>query len=68
MDEKQIEKMISMAAKKLGMTPNQLKESAMSGNVDTILAKMDSSSADKVRSVMSDKKLVDDLTNKFKNK
>ncbi|MBO5912815.1 MAG: hypothetical protein J6Q76_05015 [Clostridia bacterium] len=68
MDEKQIEKMISMAAKKLGMTPDQLKESAMSGNVDTILAKMDSSSADKVRSVMSDKKLVDDLTNKFKNK
>lgn len=68
MDEKQIEKMISMAAKKLGMTPDQLKESAMSGNVDTILSKMDSSSADKVRSVMSDKKLVDDLTNKFKNK
>ena len=68
MDEKQIEKMISMAAKKLGMTPEQLKESAMSGNVDTILAKMDSSSANKVRSVMSDKKLVDDLTNKFKNK
>ncbi len=66
MDEKQIEKMISMAAKKLGMTPEQLKESAMSGNVDGILSKMDSSSADKVRSVMSDKKLVDDLTNKFK--
>ena len=66
MDEKQIEKMISMAAKKLGMTPEQLKESAMSGNVDGILSKMDNFSADKVRSVMSDKKLVDDLANKFK--
>ena len=49
MDEKQIEKMINMAAKKLGMTPEQLKSTAMSGNVDGILEKMDKSSADKVR-------------------
>ncbi len=66
MDEKQIEKMLNMAAKKLGMTPEQLKNAATSGNVDGILSKMDKSSADKVRSMMSDKKLTDELTQKFK--
>ncbi len=66
MDEKQIEKMISVAAKKLGMTPEQLKNTAMSGDVDGILSKMDKSSADKVRSAMADKKLTDELANKLK--
>ncbi len=66
MDEKQLEKMISMAAKKLGMTPEQLKETAKSGKVDDILSRMDKSSADKVRSAMSDKKLNEELANKLK--
>ncbi len=66
MDEKQIEKMINMAAKKLGMTPEQLKNTAMSGNIDGILEKMDKSSADKVRSVMADKKLTEDIANRLK--
>lgn len=65
MDEKQIEKMLEMAAKKLGMTPEELKTSAKSGNVDGILSKMDKSSADKVRSMMADKKLTDELNKKF---
>lgn len=65
MDEKQIEKMLEMAAKKLGMTPEDLKASAKSGNVDGILSKMDKSSADKVRSMMADKKLTDELNKKF---
>lgn len=65
MDEKQIEKMLEMAAKKLGMTPEDLKASAKSGNVDVILSKMDKSSADKVRSMMADKKLTDELNKKF---
>ncbi len=65
MDEKQIEKMLEMAAKKLGMTPEDLKNSAKSGNVDGILSRMDKSSADKVRSMMADKKLTDELNKKF---
>lgn len=65
MDEKQIEKMLQMAAKKLGMTPEDLKASAKSGNVDGILSKMDKSSAEKVRSMMADKKLTDELNKKF---
>ena len=65
MDEKQIEKMIAMAAKKLGMTPEQLKETAKSGNVDGILSKMDGTSAEKVRQVMADKNLTEELKRKF---
>ncbi len=65
MDEKQIEKMLEMAAKKLGMTTDELKNSAKSGNVDGILSRMDKSSADKVRSMMADKKLTDELNKKF---
>lgn len=66
MDEKQIDKMIAMAASKLGMSPEQLKSTAMSGNVDGILSRMDKSSADKIRSAMNDKKLTDNLAQKFK--
>lgn len=65
MDEKQLEKMLEMAAKKLGMTPDELKNSAKSGNVDGILSRMDKSSADKVRSMMTDKNLTDELSKKF---
>ena len=60
MDEKQIEKMIALAAKKLDMTPEQLKETARSGNVDGILSKMDGASAEKVRQ----KSLKENLINK----
>lgn len=66
MDEKQIEKMLAVAAAKLGMSPEQLKASAMSGDVDGILSRMDKNSADKVRSAMSDKKLTEELKQKFK--
>ena len=65
MDEKQIEKLLEMAAKKLGVAPDELKNSAQSGNVDSILSRMDKSSADKVRSMMADKKLTDELNKKF---
>ena len=68
MDEKQIEKMIALAAAKLGMSPDQLKNSAKSGNVDDIISKMDQKSADKVRSLMKDKKLTEEIMEKFKDK
>jgi hypothetical protein len=66
MDEKQIEKMIAMAAAKLGMTPDELKNSAKSGNVDAIFSKMDKASVEKAKAVLKDKKLTDELAEKFK--
>lgn len=66
MDEKQIENLIKLAAQKLNMNPEELKSTAMSGNVDALLSKMDKKSADKVRSAMKDKNLTDSLAEKFK--
>ena len=66
MDEKQLEKMLNMAAAKLGMSTDELKNAAKSGNVDSILSKMDAKSAEKARSVLKDKKLTDELAEKFK--
>lgn len=63
MDEKQLEKMLSLAASKLGMTPEQLKKAATDGNTEEILSHMDKSKADKVRSVMKDKKMTDSILN-----
>ncbi len=66
MDEKQLEKMLNLAASKLGMSTDELKNAAKSGNVDSILSKMDKKSAEKARSVLKDKKLTDELAEKFK--
>lgn len=65
MDEKQLAQMLQLASKKLGMTPEELKEKAMSGDVDSILSKMDKSSADKVKSIMKDKNITEELAKKF---
>lgn len=65
MDEKQLAQMLQLASKKLGMTPEELKEKAMSGDVDSLLSKMDKSSADKVKSIMKDKNITEELAKKF---
>lgn len=65
MDEKQLAQMLQLASKKLGMTPEELKEKAMSGDVDSILSKMDKSSADKVKSIMKDKNITEEFAKKF---
>ncbi len=68
MNEKQIEKMLSLAASKLGMTPEQLKKAATDGNTEEILSHLDKSKADKVRSVMKDKDLTDSIINSLGKK
>ncbi len=65
MDEKQLNAMLQMASKKLGMTPDELKKTAMSGDVNGLLSKMDKASADKVKAVMKDKSITDELAKKF---
>lgn len=67
MDKNQLEKMIALAAAKLNMKPEDLKSSALSGDIDSLLSKMDKSSADKVRNAMKDKNLTDTLQEKLKN-
>ncbi len=65
MDEKQLAQMLQIASKKLGMTPEELKQTAMSGDVDSLLSKMDKSSAEKVKSIMKDKNITEELAKKF---
>lgn len=65
MDEKQLAQMLQLASKKLGMTPEELKQTAMSGDVDSLLSKMDKSSAEKVKSIMKDKNITEELAKKF---
>ncbi len=67
MKESQIEQMLKIAAAKLNMSPEQLKSAASSGDVNSILSKLDKKSAQKVQSVMSDKKVTDELLKRFGN-
>ncbi len=67
MNEKQLEKMLNMAALKLGMTPEQLKKAATDGNTEAILSHLDKSDAQKVRSVMNNKQMTDDILKSIKN-
>ena len=67
MDEKQLEKMLTLAAAKLNMKPEELKASALSGDINSILSKMDEKSAEKVKSAIKDKNLTNDMLKKFKN-
>ena len=61
MDEKQVEKLINLAAAKLGMSPEQLKSAAKNGNTDEILSHLDGKSAEKVRNAMKDKRVTDEI-------
>ena len=47
------------------MTPEELKKTAMSGDVNGLLSKMDKSSAEKVKKAMNDKNITDELAKKF---
>ena len=60
-DEKQVEKLLSLAASKLGMSTEQLKNAAKSGNTDEILSHLDEKNAEKVKSAMKDKRITDEL-------
>ncbi len=61
MDEKQVEKLLGLAAAKLGMSTEQLKNAAKSGNTDEILSHLDGKSAEKVRNAMKDKRVADEI-------
>lgn len=68
MEKQQFEKMLEVAASKLGLTPEQLKKAAETGNTEAILSRLDGNSADKIRSAMSNPKTAEAVMNAFKNK
>ena len=68
MDEKQLDKMLGTVAARLGMSKEQLKSAASSGDADTILSHLDSRSPDTIRTGMKDKKTSYAVIKAFKNK
>lgn len=61
MDEKQVEKLLGLAAAKLGMSAEQLKKAAKDGNTEEILSRLDGKNAEKVRNAMKDKHATDEI-------
>ena len=50
----QLELLLRQASKQLGVTPQQLKNAAQSGQLDSIISSMNAGDADKFRKVLSD--------------
>ena len=50
----QLELLLRQASKQLGVTPQQLKNAAQSGQLDSIISGMNAGAADKFRKVLSD--------------
>lgn len=58
-----MEKMIELASQKLGISPEKLKSSLESGNVDEMLVNMKKEDADRLKSVMNNRAVKDKLLN-----
>lgn len=54
MKEKNIDKLISNLSKQLGVSENQIKNAAKTGDVNDMLKNADSNQTDKIKSVLSD--------------
>lgn len=50
----QLELLLRQASKQLGVTPQQLKNAAQSGQLDSIISGMNAGDSDKFRKVLSD--------------
>ncbi len=53
--------MLNMASKKLGVTPEQLQNSAQNGELNNIMKNLPKNQADKVQEVLSDKDQLEKL-------
>ncbi len=54
MKEKNINKLISSLSKQLGVSENQIKNAAQTGDVNDMLKNADSNQTDKIKSVLND--------------
>ena len=66
MDSSQFDKMLLLVSQKLGMTPEALKNAAMTGNTDEIFSHLDKDSLNKVKAVMSDKEAQEKILKNLK--
>lgn len=66
MDSSQFDKMLLLVSQKLGMTPEALKNAAMTGNTDEIYSHLDKESLDKVKAAMGNKETMDKIMKNLK--
>lgn len=62
-----IEALINAASSKLGVSPQQLKDSLNSGNISDITSRMSKSDREKINSVMNNPELAEKLRRQFMN-
>ena len=62
-----IEALINAASSKLGVSPQQLKDSLNSGNISDITSRMSKSDREKINSVMNNPELAEKLRRQFLN-
>lgn len=60
--------MLNLASKQLGVNPRDLKNAGEGGDINSILSRLPKSQADKVKSVLSDKKELNRIMNSEKAK
>lgn len=63
MNNANMEKMLKMASGKLGISPNELKELLSKGDMNGLMAKMDSGEAQKFKNAMSNPDIVAKMKN-----
>lgn len=62
-----IEALINAASSKLGVSPQQLKDSLNSGNISDITSRMSKSDREKINTVMNNPELAEKLRRQFIN-
>ena len=63
MKEKNINKLISSLSKQLGVSENQIKNAAQTGDVNNMLKNADSNQTDKIKSVLNDPEKTKEILN-----
>lgn len=62
-----IEALINAASSKLGVSPQQLRDSLNSGNISDITSRMSKSDREKINSVMNNPELAEKIRRQFMN-
>ena len=63
MKEKNLDKLISNLSKQLGVSENQIKNAAKTGDVNDMLKNADSDQTDKIKSVLNDPEKTKEILN-----
>ncbi len=61
--EQEIQSLLNSLSKKLGKSPDTLKQNVQSGNIDSLMDNLDKKQAEKIRSILNDEEKTKQLLN-----